>query len=87
VLHYKLVRQTRNGVHQLAQESRGGQAASHGAQVTQLQEVNMCPVRITAALSPVQISPYPGSTCYACLSPQVALTKSPSPPFTWELLG
>lgn len=40
MLHYKLVCQRRDGIHQLAKKGQGGQAASHGGHITQLQEVN-----------------------------------------------
>lgn len=40
MLHYKLIRQTRNGIHQLAEKSHDGQAASHGGHATQLQKVD-----------------------------------------------
>lgn len=40
VLHYKFVCQSRDGIHQLAEKGQGGQAASHGGHVTQLQKVN-----------------------------------------------
>lgn len=41
MLHYKLVGQSRDGIHQLAEKGQGGQAASHGGHVTELQKVNI----------------------------------------------
>lgn len=41
VLHHKLVCQSRDRIHQLAEKGQGGQAASHGGHVTQLQRVNI----------------------------------------------
>lgn len=40
MLHYKLVCQSRDGIHQLAKKGQGRQAASHGGHVAQLQKVN-----------------------------------------------
>lgn len=34
MLHYKLVCQSRNSIHQLAKKGQGGKAASHGGHVT-----------------------------------------------------
>lgn len=41
MLHYKLVCQSRDGIHQLADKGQGGQAASHGGHVTELQKMNI----------------------------------------------
>lgn len=56
VLHYKLVCQSRGGIHQLAEKRQGSQAASHGRHVTQLQKVNtLCAINQNQERSPTEI--------------------------------